>query len=209
MAELFRTILADPDWLYDQFGCAKHGAARAHYPGSAVEVIGRIPVGSWARRDAVVLLWATWPKLDEAFAVLGAWGFRYVTGAPWVKTIPSTESIAQGPGFWFYGASEALLVARRSPAARAPFQRGKDKLRGLLWGDREGPAFYAPRGPHSRKPPSLIEWIEARLPGPRLELYARGERPGWTCWGHATGWHLHEGGVMPLAEAKRLGLVAA
>ena len=33
---------------------------------------------------------------------------------------------------------------------------------------------------HSRKPDELIE---ACSPGPRLQLFARGARPGWTAWG--------------------------
>jgi len=36
---------------------------------------------------------------------------------------------------------------------------------------------------HSRKPDDLHDLIEACSPGPRLELFARGTRPGWTGWG--------------------------
>ena len=44
-------------------------------------------------------------------------------------------------------------------------------------------AFAAPRGRHSAKPPRLHELAELLSPAPRLELYARQTRPGWTCWG--------------------------
>ena len=44
-------------------------------------------------------------------------------------------------------------------------------------------AFLAPRGQHSAKPPRLHEVAELLSPGPRLELFARQNRPGWTCWG--------------------------
>ena len=36
---------------------------------------------------------------------------------------------------------------------------------------------------HSRKPDEFYDVIEACSPGPRLELFARGERKGWTGWG--------------------------
>lgn len=37
---------------------------------------------------------------------------------------------------------------------------------------------------HSRKPDEFYDIIEACSPGPRLELFARGGRPGWTAWGN-------------------------
>jgi N6-adenosine-specific RNA methylase IME4 len=36
---------------------------------------------------------------------------------------------------------------------------------------------------HSRKPDELYDLIEACSPGPYLELFARGSRPGWSAWG--------------------------
>jgi N6-adenosine-specific RNA methylase IME4 len=37
---------------------------------------------------------------------------------------------------------------------------------------------------HSRKPDEFIPLIEACSPGPYLELFARGTRPGWDMWGN-------------------------
>jgi len=37
---------------------------------------------------------------------------------------------------------------------------------------------------HSRKPDEQYAVIEACSPGPYLELFARGTRPGWTVWGY-------------------------
>jgi N6-adenosine-specific RNA methylase IME4 len=39
------------------------------------------------------------------------------------------------------------------------------------------------RAPSSRKPDCTRERIERLVTGPYLELFARGERPGWTAWG--------------------------
>lgn len=194
--QTYATIIADPDWQYANFGAAKHGAARAHYPGTQDDDIARIPVGEWARPDSILLLWATLPKLDVAIDVMRAWGWHLVTAVPWIKTSPKAGDIRRGIGFWFQSSSELLLVCRRGNA-RAPTQgRKTPKQLGLLVGEGDR-SFWAPRGAHSRKPPSLVEWVESYLPGPYLELYARQNRPGWTCWGHDTGWHLSARGVEP------------
>lgn len=49
---------------------------------------------------------------------------------------------------------------------------------------------------HSRKPDEMYDLIEACSPGPRLELFARGSRAGWTTWGdqaegYAIGWETY------------------
>lgn len=192
MPDTFPTIIADPPWLYGNFSNKAHGAAKGHYNSETVETICKVPVAKWARKDSILFLWATLPKLDQAIDVMRAWGFSLVTSVPWTKTVPAAGDIKRGIGFWFYSTSEILLVCRKGKA-KAPKQTGADKQMGLLTG--EPPTFYAKLGPHSRKPLSLIEWIEAYFPGPYLELYARTTRPGWTCWGLETGYFLNQTGV--------------
>ena len=48
----------------------------------------------------------------------------------------------------------------------------------------EVPAVIAPNLRHSQKPDAIHDRIEALLDGPYLELFARRERPGWTCLGN-------------------------
>ena len=83
------------------------------------------------------------------------------------------------------------------------------------WGQHRpgGAAAGQPARPrkreHSRKPDELYDLIEAYSPGPRLELFARGSRPGWTTWGdqavdYAIGWETYahnSGGAGVWAEA--------
>lgn len=224
----FSVICADPDWMYQNFGAAKHGAARSRYDGTVGDVIGQIPVGRWARKDSILFMWCPCPKLDVGFEVLKQWGAKFITSIPWVKTNPRgaaklvaaleagkepeeiLREIAKGIGFWTYLPAEMLIVARFGNA-KAPIQAYEDKPDGLFIGDRAmGAVFWAPKSPsgaHSRKPLSMVEWIEATLPGPRLELYATGKRPGWTTWGRATGQWLCDQGVLEFDEAKALGLV--
>ena len=201
-------ILADPPWAYANFGAKKHGAAKAHYKGSHVEMLGRIPVADWADKNCVLLLWATWPKLEDAFQLARRWGFHeYVTGLPWVKTSPSSGMIRTGIGFWFQSTSELLLVFRRGkpPAPDGSSTKKRKPVKGLICGSEL--QFYAPVKEHSAKPLSIYDWARAKLKGPYLELFARNQIHGWTCYGHDMGWHLYEGGVMPIDQAKAEGLV--
>lgn len=193
--EKFRVILADPNWSYDNFGAKKHGAARGHYAGSPLDVLSRIPVARWADKHCILALWATWPKLDVAIDLMRAWGFKHVTGLPWVKTTPDSGEIRCGIGFWFQSASEVLLWGRRGNA-KAP--KGDSPVRGLVCGSEK--QFYNPIRGHSSKPMSLYDFIEERLKGPYLELFARNIVHGWTCIGHETGWELYEGGVRPYVK---------
>jgi N6-adenosine-specific RNA methylase IME4 len=50
-----------------------------------------------------------------------------------------------------------------------------------------GTWFAADRGPkHSTKPNEAYVLIESCSPGPRIEMFARGPRDGWTVWGAET-----------------------
>lgn len=206
------TLVADPDWKYSRFSQAKHGAARAYYEGSTVDYMMDIPVIRWARRNSILLLWVTNPKIFDAVDVARAWGFELVTAWPWIKVVPSKAELAKGIGHWVHQSSEQLWCLRRGKA-KAPFYDPlSDKPDGLLCGPREDMVFYSRRGPHSRKPLSLIEWIESYFPGPYLELYARDTRRGWTTLGGDVGtWlvprQIDASGVLPFEEAKAMGLV--
>ena len=93
-----------------------------------------------------------------------AWGFRYLSCLTWCK--PNF-----GMGNYFRGQTEQILFGVKGSL---PLLR-KDV----------GTWFQWPRGPkgHSSKPKDFFDLIETCSPGPRLELFARGPRDGWTVWG--------------------------
>jgi N6-adenosine-specific RNA methylase IME4 len=66
--------------------------------------------------NAVCFMWAVWPKLDEAFKLMEAWGFKYKTGGAWHKRsrswTPETEEpkSAFGTGYVFRSATEPFRI---------------------------------------------------------------------------------------------------
>ena len=160
---IYDVLLADPPWQYD-FAETDNRQIENHYPTMTADAIGALDVP--AAENSVLFMWATAPKLREAFRVLDAWRFEYVTNAVWVKS-------QMGMGYWFRGRHELLLVGRRGsfspppPDARAPS------------------VFEASRGRHSEKPESVHVAIERMFPNAsRLELFAREKRDGWETWGN-------------------------
>jgi N6-adenosine-specific RNA methylase IME4 len=47
----------------------------------------------------------------------------------------------------------------------------------------EGDVFPAKVGAHSQKPELFYDLVEQLVDGPYCELFARRQRPGWTCLG--------------------------
>ena len=94
----YQIIYADPPWRYDRGGV--QGSAEKIYPTMTQEDICSLPVADIADKDAVLFLWATFPKLREALQTIKAWGFQYKSIAfLWLKR----NKNGQG---WFYGDTE-------------------------------------------------------------------------------------------------------
>lgn len=74
---------------------------RSPYPVMATPDIAALPVADLAAKDCALFLWATYPKLKDAFEVMEGWGFEYKTVAfTWVKVNPSGVGFHFGLGYW-------------------------------------------------------------------------------------------------------------
>ena len=179
----FRCIVADPPWKYGAkrpFGASREFrpnswdktdiGAMTKYPLMNTEDICALPVADVADKDAHLYLWTTNAFMREAHEVVEAWGFRQKTILTWCK-VKHDGTPSMKMGYYFRGATEHCLFA----------VRGKMRLN-----VRTLPtAFLWPRiGQHSRKPDAFFEMVETATPGPRIELFARRARPGWTVWGN-------------------------
>jgi len=158
----YAVLYADPPWQYDHQKTPNRDIEN-HYGTMSLSEICNLDVP--AANDAVLYLWTTAPKLREAFDVIDAWGFEYVTGAVWDK-----QKI--GMGYWFRGQHEHLLVAKRGDISPPDTDARRSSL------------ISAERGEHSAKPDSVYGLIESAFPErKRLELFARESREGWDSWG--------------------------
>jgi N6-adenosine-specific RNA methylase IME4 len=170
----YEVIYADPPWSYNDHGC--NGAAAAHYSTMSTADIGKIPVGQLAAKDAVLFMWATYPKLPDALDLIKAWGFTFKSIAfQWVKIYPSGQP-RFGLGRWTRGNTEPCLLAVKGKPKRLD-----NAVSQLIFSEE---LIVAPIGRHSAKPPETRERI-LRLMGdlPAVELFAREKVPNWDCFG--------------------------
>ena len=173
MEKKFNIVYADPPWRYER--AKGEGVAEAHYHTMSIEELREIPVEKIVAKDAVLLLWATFPMLSEALSLFQSWGFKYKTCAfNWIKQNPKADSFFVGLGFWTRSCSEICLLGTRGHPRRV-----SAKVSQLV---------IAHRLQHSKKPDEVREAI-SRICGdlPKIELFARQEFPGWDCWGNQTG----------------------
>jgi len=170
----FSTILADPPW---QFQNRSGKVAPEHkrlnrYDTLTLPAIQSLPVGSIAAPTAHLYLWVPNALLVEGLSVLAAWGFTYKSNLVWHKVRKDGGSDGRGVGFYFRNVTELLLFGVRGKNART-----------LAPGRSQVNLFSSRKREHSRKPDEQYPLIESCSPGPYLELFARGLRPGWSSWG--------------------------
>ena len=109
-------VYVDPPWQYEHSKTANR-AIENHYPTMTLDDIKALDVQSILAPDSVVYLWATSPKLGEAFELLQAWGLTYRSSMIWVK-----DTI--GMGYWARQRHELLLIAvNGSPHPPSPARR--------------------------------------------------------------------------------------
>jgi N6-adenosine-specific RNA methylase IME4 len=171
----FGCIVADPPWRYEYAtGSGGNKASLngevSQYDTMPVDAIKAMPVEDCAADDAVLWLWVVNAMLPRCLEVVDAWGFNYRGILTWAKTGADWRTPFFGTGYWMRGATEHAVLAVRGKPARP-------LINVPTW-------FAAPVVGHSRKPAVAIDIFERFSPGPRLELFARESRTGWTTWGN-------------------------
>lgn len=170
----YGTIYADPPWQFqNRTGkVAPEHKRLTRYETMALNEIKQLPVAEAAAEKSHLYLWVPNALLPEGLAVMDAWGFTYKTNIIWEKVRRDGQPDGRGVGFYFRNVTEILLFGVRGGNNRT-LQPGRSQVNLIRSIKRE----------HSRKPDEIIPIIEGCSPGPRLELFARGTRPGWDTWG--------------------------
>ena len=170
----FGTILADPPWRFsNRTGkMAPEHRRLSRYETMNLDDICNLPVADIAADPAHLYLWVPNALLPDGLRVMQAWGFNYKSNIVWHKVRKDGGSDGRGVGFYFRNVTELVLFGVRGKKART-LDAGRTQVNLLATRKRE----------HSRKPDEQYDIIEACSWGPRIELFSRGSRPGWTVWG--------------------------
>jgi len=186
----FGVVLADPPWRFKTWNKATaikkrksnygHASNAVHYNTMPFEEIAALPVRAVAADNCCLFMWVSWPMIEDALSLVRIWGFTYKTCAfDWMKAhvgqidmFRDDADALMGMGYWTRANTEPCLLATRGK----PKRKTADVRMGII----------EPRREHSRKPDCIHKRIERLVGGPRLELFARTERPGWTVWGNET-----------------------
>jgi len=166
----YGVLCADPPWMFgDKLPGPKRGAQK-HYDVMSVEDICRFELPPLAD-DAYLFLWRVSAMVEEAYQVCRAWGFEPKSEIVWRKLSSTGKKEHFGMGWHVRAAHETCILA----------VRGKPKP--LVRNIRSTFEAAASRQ-HSAKPEIFYTDIVEKLSdGPYVELFARGQRPGWTCLG--------------------------
>jgi N6-adenosine-specific RNA methylase IME4 len=170
----FATIMADPPWRFQNSTgkVAPEHKRLSRYGTMTLADIQSLPVSDIAADTAHLYLWVPNALLPDGLAVLAAWGFSYKSNVVWHKIRKDGGSDGRGVGFYFRNVTELLLFGVRGKNART-----------LAPGRRQVNMIETRKREHSRKPDEQYDLIESCSPGPFLELFGRGVRPGWITWG--------------------------
>ena len=164
----YHCIVIDPPWPMQKIERDErpNQGVTLDYPVMSLEDIAdeaHVPVRTLADDDCHIYLWVTHKFLPAGLDLLKAWGFNYQCVMTWRKNVGIT------PFSWMYD-TEHVLFGRR----------GDLKLTRL--GMRL--SFEAPVAGHSRKPDVFYERVTEASPGPRVEMFSRVYREGFTPWGN-------------------------
>lgn len=173
MDKKYSIILADPPWGYRVW--SKKGMGRSaedHYPTMSMEDICALPVADISAKDCTLFLWVTFPKLEECFQVIKAWGYQYSTVAfVWVKRNKIAPTYFLGLGYYTRSNAEICLLATKGHPKRV-----SKSVRQII---------DTPIEQHSKKPDETRDRIVALMGDlPRIELFARQKAEGWDAWGN-------------------------
>lgn len=182
----FVVVTADPPWPFGdplRQSKVKRGSAD-QYAVLTIDEIASLPVHGVVTNSAVCGLWVPASLLAEGLNVLQSWGFTLKQVWVWVKTTKTrgenedgSPRLTCGMGHLARGAAEYLLVGVRGDRPGELYDLVEDHtIRNV---------FFAPATPHSQKPEAIQDAFDKMFPHvPKLELFARRDRQGWTCIGN-------------------------
>jgi len=169
----YELVYADPPWAYDTPESTVE--VDKHYPTLELDDIcyyqdknGK-QVKDLAHINCVLYLWATMGRLNWAFPVIEAWGFKYKTHMVWDK-------VKHNMGHYCSARHEILIIAGKGDC---------DPKDMKIANSIDSVQVIEKDTKHSKKPEQFHEIIETLYPDEKkVELFARTKRRDWDVWGN-------------------------
>jgi N6-adenosine-specific RNA methylase IME4 len=176
----FACIACDAGLHFKTWSSKGQGRAPSqHYRDHGPEALLGLPLKDVLAPDAWLWLW--WPDIHAPHIseTMGAFGFTFSgRGFTWFKTRKSlaceSDLILETSDHFGLG-----KTTRKNSESCWLGRRGKPKI--LSHSVRE--VIVSPVREHSRKPDEFYCRVEQFCPGPRIDLFGRESRPGWTVYG--------------------------
>ena len=190
-ARKYNVIVMDPPWPYTSRRMMQDNGKKAagiddEYSIMSIADMANLPMQNICADNCLLYMWVTGPKLQEAFKLIDAWGFKYSTVAyVWNKRVPN-------PGFYSMSQCEYVLVAKKG---RAPERKQGVNTRQY---------YEETRTVHSRKPEAIQDMIDVQFDMTnvkKVEIFARRYRKGWDCVGNEL-----NGTIQDFLSGKRMKL---
>jgi N6-adenosine-specific RNA methylase IME4 len=179
----FRVVVADPAWKFgDSLPGATRGAAKQYDVMTAGDIcrLALPPIAD----DAHLFLWRVSSMPQEALDVIAAWGFKVKSEMVWVKKTKHGKPHF-GMGRHVRLGHEVCHIATRGKGAGILNRSQRSVFTSELDLDDDGNGtFEAAVGRHSEKPAEFYDIVRDLVPGPRVELFARQAREGFTVIGN-------------------------
>lgn len=164
----FETIVIDPPWPMQKIERdVRPNQVAFEYPTMSEDEL-RIfgdKVNEASADDCHMFMWTTHKFLPMALRLLESWGFRYVMTMVWHK-----PGGFQPIGLPQYNCEFCLYARKGSPT----FAETK----------AFNACFEAPRREHSRKPDEFYDLIRRVTAGPRIDIFSREPREGFSQFGN-------------------------
>jgi N6-adenosine-specific RNA methylase IME4 len=190
--QTFETIVIDPPWPMAKIERdVRPNQVEFDYPTMSEDELREFAatIETIAAEDCHVFLWTTQKFLPLSMELIQLYGFRYVFTMVWHK--PGGYQPTRLPQF----NCEFVIYGRR----------GTPKFI-----DTKGfpCCFNAPRAEHSRKPDFFYEMVGLVTKGPRIDVFSREKREGFSQYGNETDKFENPPLAAALNEAEKLAAAA-
>lgn len=159
-------IVIDPPWEMQKIERdVRPNQVAFEYPTMSEAELAAFDVPAIAADDCHLFCWTTHKHLPQALRLVEQWGFRYVCTLVWHK-----PGGFQPIGLPQYNCEFALYARRGSPE--------------FIDTKAFPVCFNAPRREHSRKPDEFYDVIRRVTAGPRIDVFSRESREGFSTFGN-------------------------